>query len=185
MRFKGELLLSTDENPVLKAIKERRSINRFKPDDVPEDKLEAILEAGRAAPSWTNTQPWKFIVVKNPETRRKLTELALTVTGIGIKEAPVDIVIVVDPKADPYHHIEDGAAATQNMSLAAHSLGLGSFWVGVPEKGVSTDRIKKLLGIPKSHRVISILPVGIPALTPSKTRKPLSEIVYKESFGKN
>ena len=104
--------MSIDENPVLKAIKERRSINRFKPDYVPEDKLEAILEAGRAAPSWTNTQPWKFIVVKNPEIRRKLTELALTVTGIGIKEAPVDIVTVVDPKADPYHHVEDGAAAT-------------------------------------------------------------------------
>jgi nitroreductase len=185
LRFKGELLLSINENPVLKTIKERRSINRFKPDDIPEDKLEAILEAGRAAPSWTDTQPWKFIVVKNPETRRKLTELSLTVTGIGIKEAPVDIVIVVDPKVDPYRHVEDGAAATQNMSLAAQSLGLGSFWVGVPEKGLSADRIKKLLGIPKSHRVISILPIGVPALTPSKTGKTLSEIVYKESFGKN
>ncbi len=177
--------MSSDENQVLKAIKERRSINRFKPDPVPEDKLESILEAGRAAPSWTNTQPWKFIVIKDSETRRKLTDLALTITGIGIKEAPVCIVVVVDPKADPYHHVEDGSVATQNMSLAAHSLGLGSFWVGVPEKGASADRVKKLLRIPKSHRVISVLPVGVPAFTPTKTRKPLSEIVYKESFGKD
>jgi len=177
-------VLSSVENPVLRAIKERRSVNRFKPDEVPQDKLEAILEAGRAAPSWTNTQPWKFIVVKDPETRRKLAEIALTITGVGIKEAPVTIVVAVDPKADPYHHVEDGAAATQNMSLAAHGLGLGSFWVGVLEKGASADRVKKLLGIPKSHRVISILPVGVPALTLTKTRKPLSEIVFKERFGK-
>jgi len=57
-------LLPKVENEVLKAIKERRSVNRFRSDEVPEDKLEAILEAGRSAPSWTNTQPWKFIVVK-------------------------------------------------------------------------------------------------------------------------
>lgn len=181
--------MSIKEDPVLKALKERRSVNRFKADTVPEEKIEAILEAGRYSPSWTNSQPWKFIVVKDPETRSKLTELAGTITGIGIEEAPIVIAITVDPKVDPYHYVEDGAAATQNMALAAYSQGLGSFWVGIfditGEKGSSENRIKELLAIPESHRVISILPIGDPALIPTKTRKPLSEIIYKESFGKN
>jgi nitroreductase len=176
------------ENTVLKAIGERKSINRFKSDEVPEDKLEAILEAGRYAPSWTNAQPWRFIVVKDSDTRHQLTKLAETITGIGIEEAPVVIVIAVDPEADPYHHIEDGAAATQNMSLAAHSLGLGSFWVGVfnirEKKNESENRIKQLLEVPESYHIISILPIGLPAFIASKRKKPLSEIVYKESFGK-
>jgi nitroreductase len=181
-------MLPKVENEVLKAIKERRSVNRFKSDEVPEDKLEAILEAGRSAPSWTNTQPWKFIVVKQDKLKRELTELAGTITGIGIEEAPVVVVVAVDPKTDPYHYVEDGAAATQNMLLAAHSLGLGAFWVGTfnlaREKGSSEERIKELLSIPDPYRVISLIPIGTPAFTPTKTRKPLTEIVYKESFGK-
>jgi len=81
--------------------------------------------------------------------KRELTELAGTITGIGIKEAPVVVVVAVDPKTDPYHYVEDGAAATQNILLAAHSLGLGAFWVGTfnlaREKGSSEERIKEFL----------------------------------------
>lgn len=125
---------------------------------------------------------------QDPETKRKLTEAAATITGIGIEEAPIVIAVVADPKADPYHYVEDCAAATLNMALAAHSLGLSSFWVGVfdisREKGAAEDRVRSLLGVPESHRVISMLPIGVAAMTPEKNRKPLSELVYRESFGK-
>ena len=178
--------MSIIETPILKVMKERRSIIRFKPNPVPDNKLNTILEAGRWAPSWTNTQPWKLIVVKDPEMKHKLTETALTITGAGIEEAPVIIVVIVDPKVDPYHYIEDGAAITQNMALTAHSLGLSSFWVGVfdnlEEKSASETHIKKLLHIPESYRVISILPIGTPNITLKKTRKPIEEIVCLESF---
>jgi len=181
--------LVKEKNSVLHAIKERRSITQFKPGPIHDEKLESILEAGRWAPSWTNSQPWKFIVVKDEETKQKLTETAVTITGMGIEEAPLVIVVVTDIKSDPYHYVEDAAAATQNMALAAHSLGLNSFWVGVfdisGEKGASEDQIRKILEIPESYRVISMLPIGIGAFSPIKNRKPLSEIVYRESFGKN
>ncbi len=184
----GDNEMSVNETPILKTIMERRSITQFKASPISNDQLSAILEAGRWAPSWTNTQPWKLIVVKDPEMRRKLTEIAVTITGAGIEEAQVVIVVTVDPKADPYHYVEDGAAVTLNMALAAHSLGLSSFWVGVfdnlSENGASEITVKTLLGIPESYRVISILPIGTPAITPKKTRKPLEAIVCKESFGK-
>lgn len=180
--------MSINETPILKTIMERRSITQFKPSPITDDQLSAILEAGRWAPSWTNTQPWKLIVVKDPEIRHKLTEIAVTITGSGIKEAQVVIVVTVDPNKDPYHYIEDGAAVTLNMALAVHSLGLSSFWVGIfdnlAENAASEMTVKTLLGIPESYRVISILPIGTPAITLKKTRKPIEEIVYKEVFGK-
>jgi len=175
-------------NPVLEAIRQRRSVFRFKPGDIGEDKIDAIMEAARWAPSFVNSQPWNVVVVKDRETKRKLRELATTITGVGIEESPVTFVISVDPKKDPHHYVEDGAAATQNMSLAAHSLGLGSFWVGVFDvsgsRASSEEKIKQLLNIPKEHRVISVLPVGVPAMTFHKDRKPSSEFVHYDAFKK-
>jgi len=175
-------------NPVLKAIQERRSIFRFRPDEVSQDNIDAIIEAARWAPSFTNSQPWNIIVVRDGEKRRKLKELAATITGVGIEEAPVTFVVTVDTRKDPFHYVEDGAAATQNMALVAHSLGLASFWVGVfdvsGERASSEQKIRNLLEIPKDHRVISMLPVGVAAMKFSKDRKASSEFVYHDKFGK-
>jgi nitroreductase len=175
-------------NLVLRTIQERRSVFRFKPDEVSDDKIDAIIEAARWAPSFVNSQPWNIIVVKDRETRRKLRELAATITAVGIEEAPVTFVVTVDTRKDPHHYVEDGAAATQNMALVAHSLDLASFWVGVfdvsGERASSEEKIKRLLNIPKHHRVISMLPVGVAAMKFSKERKPRSEFVYRDAFGK-
>jgi len=84
--------------------------------------------------------------------------------------------------------VEDGAAATQNMALAAQSLGLASFWVGVFDvtghRASSEARVRELLNIPAGHRVISLLPVGIASVTFTKDRKPRSDFVYRDAFGK-
>jgi nitroreductase len=173
-------------NAVLRAIQDRRSIFRFKPDEVGQDKIDAIVEAARWAPSFVNSQPWSIIVVKDKERKRLLTELAITITSVGIKESPVTFVVAVDTKKDPHHYVEDGAAATQNMALMAHSLGLGSFWVGVYDasgnRASSEEKVKALLNIPKQYRVISMLPVGVAAMTFQKERKPSSEFVSYETF---
>mgnify|MGYP001059967499 CR=1 FL=1 len=173
---------------VLKAIQDRRSVFRFKSDAVSNDEIDAIIEAARWAPSFTNSQPWDIIVIKDQETRRRLRELAATITGVGIEEAPVTFVVTVDTRKDPHHYVEDGAAATQNMALVAHSLGLASFWVGVYDisgsRASSEEKIKTILNIPKDHRVISMLPVGVPAVKFSKDRKPSSEFVFRDAFGK-
>jgi nitroreductase len=175
-------------NPVLKAIQERRSVTRFKTDEVDQDKIDAIVEAARWAPSFVNSQPWNIIVVKEEEMRRELRKLSITITGVGIEEAPVTFVVTVDPKKDPHHYVEDGAAATQNMALAAHSLGLASFWVGVfdgsGKRAPSEEKIKRLLDIPMDHRIISLLPVGVAAITFRKERKPSSDFEHRERFGK-
>jgi len=175
-------------NPVLEAIHERRSVNRFKREEVDQDKVNAIIEAARWAPSFVNSQPWNIVVVRDKETRRKLRELSVTITKVGIEESPVTFVLTVDPTKDPHHYVEDGAAATQNMALAAHSLGLGSFWVGVydapGDRASSEERIKVLLSIPREHRIISMLPVGVPAMPFHKGRKQSSEFVHYEAFGK-
>jgi len=175
-------------NPVLKAILERRSVARFKPNEVGQDKIDAILEAARWAPSFVNSQPWNIIVVRDRETRKKLREVSVTITGVGIEEAPVTFVVTVDPKKDPHHYVEDGAAATQNMALVAHSLGLASFWVGVfdiaGDGASSEEKVKRLLNIPTEHRVISILPVGVASMTFAKERRPSSDFVYRDAFGK-
>jgi len=83
---------------------------------------------------------------------------------------------------DPYHFVEDGAAATQNMAVVAQSLGLGSIWIGVYHvgsvKNSAEEKIKAVLKIPKTWRIISILPIGVAKYAPEKERKPLSELVY-------
>jgi len=175
-------------NVILEAIKNRRSIIRFETTPIEEKKIQAILEAGRWAPSWINKQPWRFIVVTDPAIKETLSDFVPTVFNIGVREAPVCIVVSVDPNEDPHHFIEDGAAATQNMALAAHGLGLGSCWIGLfslkEEKGSSEEKIKNALEIPKTHRVISLLPIGIPKHFEEKSRKVLSQLVYQNKFGK-
>lgn len=139
------------------------------------------------APSWLNRQPWNFIVVSDQKIKEQLSRVVPTVFVQGLKEAPVCIVVAVDATVDPYHFVEDGAAATQNMALAAYSLGLHSCWIGVfdikNEKKSSEASVKQILAIPETHRVISILPIGkLGPETPKKDRKPLSQIVYKNKF---
>jgi len=173
---------------ILEAIKKRRSVVRFETTPIEEGKIQTILEAGRWAPSWGNKQPWRFIVAKDPKIKKSLAEFVPTIFSEGVSEAPVCIVVSVDPSEDPFHFIEDGAAATQNMALAAHSLGLGASWIGIfnlkEEKGSSEEKIKNAFEIPKTHRVISVLPIGIPKYVPEKKRKELSQLVYLNRFGK-
>jgi len=164
-------------NDVLNTIQNRRTIRRFKSDPVDDKDLQMILEAGRWAPSFSNLQPWKFIVVKEQGLKNALDSVAReSVLHWGINRAPVVILVCVDRRVDPLHAIEAGAAAAQNMVLAAHSLGLGSGWIGI--WGTETEgAIQKLFKFPETIRVVSLLPVGVPDESPTTTRKPLEEVI--------
>lgn len=179
---------------LLAVIQGRRSVLRFKPDPVPEEDLQQILEAGRWAPSYANSQPWKFIVVRDPATKRALGALVerilvfrpgrVALASAGLGEAPVVIAVVVDPARDPSHHLEAGAAAVQNMALMAHALGYATFWAGVADRKEVEREIKKLLGVPRGMRVVALLPLGKPAYEAEPgQRLPLSEIVVQERMG--
>ena len=168
-------------NATLDAIKKRRSITNFLSKPIDDKILQNVLEAGRWAPSWANKQPWKFIVASNEDVRSLVSNIVPSVFGSAIRVAPVFIAVCVNPDLDPYHFIEDGAAATQNMALAAHSMGLGTIWIGtfsLADERDSTERkLKGILKIPKKWRLISILPVGYPKFRGHKTRKELEDIV--------
>ena len=165
---------------ILELIMSRRSIRKFTPEPVSDEDIDRILEAGRWAPSANNSQPCTFIVVKSAEVRRRLAEVLPT--GTFISEAPVGIAVVVDPAASR-RHLEDGAAATQNMLLEAHSLGLGACWIGA----YGTDKEvggKKVLEIPEEQRLQCIIAIGHPAESPGgKNRKALAEITFYEKYG--
>ncbi|MFW9927481.1 MAG: nitroreductase family protein, partial [Candidatus Thorarchaeota archaeon] len=105
----------------LKTIRDRRSIRKYRSDVVDDRALETILEAGRWAPSASNKQPWHFIVIKNPEMRRKLADIHDY--GRFMRESPVVIVVLGDPKKHPRYHLADPHQAVQNMLLAAHAQG--------------------------------------------------------------
>src|SRR4030066_920276 len=163
-------------NEVLKTIRNRRTVRRFKPDLIDEEKLQMILEAGRWAPSFSNLQPWKFIVVKDQGLKNALDKAAKeSVLHLGINEAPVVILVCVDRRIDPLHAIETGAAATQNMTLAAYSLGLGAGWIGIWGTEAETS-IRKIFKFPETLLIVSPPPVGIPAESPESHRKSIEEL---------
>jgi len=163
-------------NEVLKAIRERRSIRTFRADPVEPEKIEAILEAGRWAPSGKNTQPWRFVVVESQEKREQLGRLVTQMDMI--RTAPVTIAVLLDTEAG-YDRIKDvqaiGACA-QNMLLAAHSLGLGACWIG----RVRDEQVERVLGAEEHEELMMLIPIGYPAESPApKERKPLSELVRR------
>jgi nitroreductase len=163
-------------NDVLKAIKNRRTIRRFKPNPINEEKIQMILDAGRWAPSFSNLQPWRFIVIKDQKFKNALDKAAReSVLHLGINEAPVVILVCVDRRIDPLHAIEAGAAATQNMTLAAYSLGLGAGWIGIWGTEAETS-IQKIFKLPETVRTVSLLPIGIPDESPEGHRKPIEEL---------
>jgi len=163
---------------VLKAIKERRSIRKYEPKAVPEEKLTQILEAGQWAPSAGNSQPWKFIVVRDEEVKNELARVATY--GKFLAQAPVAIAIVIDPQASN-HPVEDGAAATQNMLLAAYALGLGTCWIGSYSSGYE-EKAKEVLGITRDKRLLSLISLGYPAESPMRGRIELSELVRYDRY---
>ena len=163
---------------VLEAIRDRRSIRRYHRKDVPDEKLMQVLEAGRWAPSAHNSQPRKFIVVKNEKVRRELAQIATY--GSFLAEAPVAIAVVIDPSSSN-HPVEDGAAATQNMLLAAHAIGLGSCWIGAYGSGYE-DRARQILGVSGDKRLLSLISLGYAADRGGTTRIELSKLVSYELY---
>lgn len=178
---------------VIEAIKTRRSVRKFKLDTVEENKLKEILDAARWAPSWANSQCWEFIVIKNVDVKRKLAE-TLTPRNPAIeavKNAPIVIAVCaklgvsgfkdgkpVTDKGDFY--MFDTALATQNLTLAAHSLGLATLHVGA----FDAKKAAEILNIPPGIALVELIPLGYPQEIPKQPpRKELKEFVHYEKYG--
>ena len=164
---------------VLEAIRGRRSIRKYGKEPISEEQATLILEAGRWAPSRGNSQAWKFIVVKNAQLLKDLAEAIPT--GKFLAEAPLGIVVVIDPRASK-HPEQEGAAAIENMLLAAHALGLGACWISV-HGTYSEEKARQLLQVPDEEWLLSVVSIGHPAETPEKGRKGLDEITFSDKYG--
>ena len=164
------------------AISQRCSVRVYKATDVEEDKLKKVLEAARLSPSASNRQDWKFILVRNKETRKRLAKAAFGQSFIA--EPPIVIVACgLEPKTmlacgQPMHTI-DVSIAFAYMILQAYELGLGTCWIGAFKE----DETKKILGIPEHIRVVAMTPLGYPNQPPSqKIRKSLDQIICYEKY---
>lgn len=167
---------------VMEAIRRRRSIRAFSGRPVEEEKLQAVLEAARLAPSAKNMQEWRFIVVRDPELRARLVEAANGQEYVG--QAPVVIVGCGTqceyrmPCGQPPFLI-DVAIAMEHMALEAVEQGLGTCWIGAYQQ----QAVKDLLGIPPEAEVVCLMPLGYPAEEPEpRPRVPLEEIVFTDRW---
>ncbi|MEO0092255.1 MAG: nitroreductase family protein [candidate division WOR-3 bacterium] len=165
-------------------IRTRKSIRAYKPDPIPDEVLNRILEAGRLAPSAKNIQPWKFIVIKDQQIKKDLVSACRNQEFIG--QAPVVICAVALEKIawgrmGGYwsSYPVDVAIALEHIILAAANEGLGTCWIGAYDE----NEVKKILRIPEDVKIIALTPIGYPAQDPSpKPRKPLSEIISFDTF---
>ncbi len=167
---------------VQQAIRERYSVRSYEDRPVESAKLNAVLEAARLAPSGSNRQPWKFVVVQDADRReamkaacrgQKFVAVApVVIAAVGILP---DRVMSCDIPGDPV----DVAIAIDHMTLTATELGLGTCWVGAFDQ----DAVRSVLGIPDSAKVIEVLALGYPADSAKpKERKTLDEVVCWETW---
>ena len=169
---------------VLDIIRTRRSVRKYKNDPVPEEVLARVLEAVRLAPSAKNLQPWKFIVVRDRATKRKLAKAAFDQYFMS----DADVVIAACgfpekafPRQGRYMNSWpiDVTIAFEHLILQAEEEGLGTCWIGPLDEA----EVKAVLGVPEEVRVLALTPLGRPDESPrERGRKPLEEIVSYEKF---
>ena len=190
---------------VMETIQKRRSIRKFKPDPVPDELIDQLLEAARLAPSGTNRQPWRFQIVTDPVIKERLFNEA----SFGAKhllEAPVIIVCgselltfvkgheLAPPGSEyfgadsedwedikqflPDAHLYTGIAV-EHMVLAGTALGLGTCWL----QRIRYGQVAKILGWPRHIVVLTLLLVGYPDEDPPpRPRLPLEDIILREQM---
>jgi nitroreductase len=162
-----------------------RQARLYKPDPIPEDVLNELLEIARWTGSSRNTQPWHFVVVTDKEELKRISELRTPITWVA--DAPLAIAIVLDNTGA--QEMYDEGRVTERLLIGARYLGLGggTAWFGEPEK---EEQAKQILGVPAERAMHSVVVLGYPTTLKDHRpnanipgRKPLSEIVSYDRFG--
>jgi len=167
---------------VFEAIQKRFSVRSYTPAPVEPEKLLAVLDAARQAPSANNRQEWRFIVVEDPRTREKLAVAAKNQSFVATAPVVIACLAVTD-----HHRMSCGqlcypidvSIAIDHITLAATALGLGTCWIGA----FLTEEVRRILSIPEDVEIVELLTLGYPTHeTPRKQRLPLSELVFREKW---
>jgi nitroreductase len=196
MTIAGKIIMEKVlKNSFLQLVQSRRSIRKFKNIPIERDKIVTCIEAARLAPSAENVQPWRFIVLDEPETITSFSEQAFS--GIyrftrWAARAPVIIAICaqLDVLANrlgkqiqgTHYYLIDIGIAGEHLVLQAREFGIGSCWIG----WFDAKKVKKFLAIPGSWKVVQLLALGYPEenLPAQRTKKSLKEILYFNQYKK-
>jgi nitroreductase len=200
-----------EEIGLFEAIYTQRAVRAFKPDPVPDEVIHKLIEAATKAPSGSNRQGWKFLVIRDVELKRKIGEYynlaresrygggAAPVSNVPprrqaasnymaehMHEVPVLILACIEHDGGPSTMSRGGSIypAVQNLLLAARGLGLGSVITSLHKR--YEDEVKALLGIPDNVETAALLPIGYPARRSpygSTTRAPVEEVMFYDKWG--
>lgn len=164
------------------AILTRRSIRRYSETAIREETVDKILRAGMYAPSAVNKQPWHFIVFSDPERIEQI--IAVHPNAGMLRQAPLGILVCFDEKLqhDDGYGIVDCAAATQNMLLAAHDLGLGACWIGIFPRKQRMETLHSLFQLPPHVQAFAIVSLGEPAESKKQPERYLPERIHRETW---
>ena len=168
---------------LMEIIKNRRSIRQFSNKKIGRAVIERIIDAGRWAPSACNLQHWLFIAIDDETIKRGIIERGKAQKQVI--DAPVVIVVFCNMSVsqENYANIQSCAAAIQNMSLMAYSLGLGATWIAgfdIPEN------IRKLLNVPDKYRALALLMLGYPKSVPNAPpRDNIDKVLHFNQYNQN
>jgi len=148
----------------LEAIRTRRSVRRYQPNPVPEELVRKLLEAAMLAPSAANQQAWHFVVLDERDLMDRIPSFHPYCPFI--REAPLAVVVCGDlqrERLDGAFWVQDCSAATQNLLLAAHALGLGGCWLAVYPIEERIQGLRRLLALPEHLMPLNVISLGYPA----------------------
>jgi nitroreductase len=166
---------------VAQAIRSRYSCRNYSDRPLEKDKLHAVLEAARLAPSAKNLQDWRFVVVTDEQTKKKLAAAANNQTFLEAAGAIIVACTVSDHVMRCGQAVGpiDVAIALEHMCLQATELGLATCWIG----SFYQDKVKQVAGIPENVMIVELLALGYPADTPRQSRRePIEQIVSLETW---
>jgi len=158
----------------LEAIRRRRSVRRYTGEGIPRQDLESIVDAGRLAATGHNRQPWEFVVVTDPTMRERLS-----LGKEWLLKAGAIVAVLLDPTSRFW--VEDGAAAVENMLIAATALGYGACWL----EGNTQPReeeLKAALGVADHLRLFTLVSIGVPAEWPTREKRSLADVLHWERY---
>lgn len=174
------------ETSALENLMSRTSIRAYRDKPVEDDKVEKMLRAAMAAPTAGNKQPWKFVVVKDKSILAAIS--ARLGTMKMAEKAPLAIVVCGDldntfPADGRDYWVEDTSAATENLLLAAHALGLGAVWCGIYPMQERVAFLQQLLRLPANIVPLNVIPIGYPAESPAPKDKWKPGNIHYDTWG--
>jgi len=145
----------------MEAILSRRSIRKYTENIVPQELVTELLKSAMSAPSATNRQPWHFVVICDRNILDKIPEFHPYADALFL--APIAIAVCGDSSLQSAFWIQDCAAASENILLAAHATGLGAVWLSIYPREERVQGLRNLLGLPENIIPLSLISIGYPA----------------------